>query len=202
MRRSTDECVIAVANAIDRSTAGGENRPTGMKPEARKPVNGDPFELDRFVRAQDADYERALVEISSGRKRSHWMWYIFPQFAGLGQSPASQRYAIGSLAEARAYLAHSILGPRLIACAEAALNVNDRSAHEIFGSPDDMKLRSSATLFALVSSDDSIFHRILNKYFNAIVDETTLALVRGVRLSASAEGSGETRRSALRARRR
>jgi uncharacterized protein (DUF1810 family) len=147
-----------------------------------KPVNGDSFELDRFVRAQDADYERALVEISSGRKRSHWMWYIFPQFAGLGQSPTSQRYAIGSLAEARAYLAHSILGPRLIACTEAALNVNDRSAHEIFGSPDDMKLRSSATLFALVSSDDSVFHRILNKYFNATGDETTLALVRGVRL--------------------
>jgi uncharacterized protein (DUF1810 family) len=167
-----------------------------------KPVKDDPFDLERFVRAQDGDYQRALAEITSGRKRSHWMWYIFPQFAGLGQSPTSQRYAIGSLAEARAYLAHPILGSRLIACAEAALTVSDRSAHEIFGSPDDMKLKSSATLFTLVSADESVFHRILKKYFDDAPDKATLELVRGVRLSASAEGAGETRRSALRARRR
>jgi uncharacterized protein (DUF1810 family) len=109
------------------------------------------------------------------------MWYIFPQFAGLGQSPTSQRYAIGSLAEARAYLAHPILGPRLIACAEAALSVSGRSAHEIFGSPDDMKLKSSATLFTLVSSDESAFHRILKRYFDDAPDEATLELVRRVR---------------------
>ena len=134
----------------------------------------DPFDLGRFVRAQEGDYQRALAEITSGRKRSHWMWYIFPQVAGLGQSPTSQRYAIGSLAEARAYLAHPILGPRLIVCAEAALSVNDRSAHEIFGSPDDMKLKSSATLFTLVSSDESVFHRLLKKYFDDAPDKKTL----------------------------
>jgi uncharacterized protein (DUF1810 family) len=148
-----------------------------------KPVKDDPFDLERFVRAQDGDYQRALAEITSGRKRSHWMWYIFPQFAGLGQSPTSQRYAIGSLAEARAYLAHPILGSRLIACAEAALTVSDRSAHEIFGSPDDMKLRSSATLFALMSPDESVFARVITKYFNDHRDEKTLELVRNLRPS-------------------
>jgi uncharacterized protein (DUF1810 family) len=144
-------------------------------------VDLDPFDLNRFVRAQDADYQRAFDEIRSGLKRSHWMWYIFPQFAGLGQSPTSQRYAIGSLEEARAYLAHPILGPRLTACAEAVLNVINRSAHEIFGSPDDMKLRSSATLFALVSPDESAFARVITKYFNGSRDEKTLELVRDSR---------------------
>ena len=142
----------------------------------------DPFDLNRFVRAQEADYEGALAEIRSGRKRSHWMWYIFPQFAGLGPSAMSQRYAINSLAEARAYLAHPILGPRLIEIADAVLNVQGRTAHEIFGSPDDLKLSSSATLFALVSPADSVFQRIIDKYFDGSRDEKTLALVRRVRL--------------------
>jgi len=142
----------------------------------------DPFDLNRFVRAQEADYERALAEIRSGRKRSHWMWYIFPQFAGLGPSAMSQRYAINSLAEARAYLAHPILGPRLTEIADAVLNVQGRTAHEIFGSPDDLKLSSSATLFALVSPADSVFQRIIDKYFDGSRDEKTLALVRRVRL--------------------
>jgi uncharacterized protein (DUF1810 family) len=137
----------------------------------------DPFDLNRFVRAQGADYERAVAEIRSGRKRSHWMWYIFPQVAGLGQSPTSQRYAIGSLEEARAYLAHPILGPRLIACAEAAMSVNGRSAREIFGSPDDMKLKSSATLFALASSHESVFGQVIKKYFSGSRDEKTLQLL-------------------------
>jgi uncharacterized protein (DUF1810 family) len=105
------------------------------------------------------------------------MWYIFPQIAGLGQSPTSQHYAIRSLDEARAYLAHPILGPRLTESAGAALGVNVRSAHEIFGSPDDMKLRSSATLFALVSPHDSVFHRILEKYFGGKADEATVRLL-------------------------
>ena len=142
----------------------------------------DPFDLNRFVRAQEADYVGALAEIRSGRKRSHWMWYVFPQFAGLGLSAMSQRYAINSLAEARAYLAHPILGPRLIEIADAVLNVQGRTAHEIFGSPDDLKLSSSATLFALVSPADSVFQRIIDKYFDGSRDEKTLALVRSVRL--------------------
>jgi uncharacterized protein (DUF1810 family) len=138
----------------------------------------DLFDLDRFVRAQEADYEPALSEIRSGRKRSHWMWYVFPQFAGLGLSSTSQRYAINSLAEARAYLAHPILGARLNEIAEALLNLQGRTAHEIFGSPDDLKLRSSATLFALVSPDDSVFHRILQRYFDNHQDGKTLELAR------------------------
>jgi uncharacterized protein (DUF1810 family) len=137
----------------------------------------DPFDLDRFVRAQAADYKRALAEIKSGHKRSHWMWYVFPQFAGLGQSPTSQHFAISSLDEARAYLAHPILGPRLSECASALLDVHDKTVHQMFGSPDDLKLKSSATLFALVSPDDSVFHRLLEKYFDGHADERTLTLV-------------------------
>jgi len=142
----------------------------------------DSFDLERFVRAQEADYVGALAEIRSGRKRSHWMWYVFPQFAGLGLSAMSQRYAINSLAEARAYLAHPILGPRLIEIADAVLNVQGCTAREIFGSPDDLKLSSSATLFALVSPADSVFQRIIDKYSDGSCDEQAVALVRSVRL--------------------
>ena len=137
----------------------------------------DPFDLKRFVRAQESDYDRALEEIAAGRKRSHWMWYIFPQFTGLGLSATSRHYAIGSLDEARAYLAHPILGPRLIECAAATLTATGRSAHDIFGSPDDMKLRSSLTLFSLVSPQNSVFHRALEKYFEGQGDERTVDLV-------------------------
>jgi uncharacterized protein (DUF1810 family) len=144
-------------------------------------MTADPFDLDRFVRAQKPDYARALEEIQLGRKRTHWMWYVFPQFAGLGLSATAERYAIRSLAEARAYLAHPVLGPRLTDCVNAALGVNGRTAHEIFGSPDDLKLRSSATLFALVSSEDSVFHRLLEQYFDGQPDQSTLELVRSVR---------------------
>ena len=138
----------------------------------------DPFDLERFVLAQTADYPRALSEIKGGRKRSHWMWYIFPQFAGLGFSAISQHYAIKSLDEARAYLAHPVLGPRLVECGEAVLNVKGRSAHDIFGSPDDLKLRSSATLFSLVSSGDSIFRQLIDQCFDGIGDEHTIRLTR------------------------
>lgn len=139
----------------------------------------DPHDLDRFVRAQDEDddYSRALGEIRGGRKRSHWMWYIFPQFAGLGSSPTSRRYAIRSLAEAAAYLSHPVLGPRLEECARAALGVEGRSAYEVFGSPDDMKLRSCATLFARVSPPGSVFARLLDKYFQGRRDGDTLRLI-------------------------
>jgi uncharacterized protein (DUF1810 family) len=139
----------------------------------------DPYDLRRFVRAQEDDYEQALSEIRSGRKQSHWMWYVFPQFQGLGFSSMSQRYAINSIAEATAYLAHPILGPRLVACAEAALRIEGRTAREIFGSPDDMKLRSCATLFARVSPIGSVFHQLLDKYFQGKRDDKTLELLGG-----------------------
>ena len=140
-------------------------------------MTGDVHDLARFVAAQRGSYEQALAEIASGRKRSHWMWHIFPQFAGLGSSATSRKYAIASLDEAEAYLRQAVLGPRLVACAEAALAVEGRSAREIFGSPDDLKLRSSATLFAQVSPAGSVFHRLLDRYFGGVADETTLRLV-------------------------
>ena len=137
----------------------------------------DPYDLNRFVLAQRADYDEALLEIKRGRKSSHWMWYIFPQFEGLGFSTTSRLYSIKSVAEAVAYLAHPILGPRLKECAEAVLYVEGRSAHEIFGSPDDMKLRSCATLFAHVSPPGSVFHQMLDKYFQGRPDRKTLELL-------------------------
>ena len=133
----------------------------------------DGFDLDRFVVAQEGVYEEALAEIRAGRKRSHWMWFVFPQYAGLGSSPVSQHFAIKSRAEAAAYLAHPVLGTRLRECAEAVLEVKDRSAEDVFGSLDAMKLRSSATLFAAVSPPGSVFHRILDRYFQGGADERT-----------------------------
>jgi uncharacterized protein (DUF1810 family) len=137
----------------------------------------DPYDLARFVRAQKRDYEQALSEIRSGRKQSHWMWYIFPQFDGLGFSSTSRRYAIRSVAEAEAYLGHPILGPRLVEIAEAAAGVEGRSAFEVFGSPDDMKLRSCATLFAQVSPAGSVFERLLARHFGGEPDGETLRLL-------------------------
>ena len=138
---------------------------------------GDPHDLDRFVQAQRDDYDAALAEIRGGRKQSHWMWYVFPQLDGLGSSAMARRYAIRSLRETEAYLRHPVLGPRLTAIAEAALAVEGRSAREIFGAPDDMKLRSSATLFARASPDGSVFHRLLDRYFGGMPDGRTLALL-------------------------
>ena len=137
----------------------------------------DPYDLRRFVRAQESDYDRALAEIRSGRKRTHWMWYIFPQFDGLAFSSTSKHYAIKSLAEARAYLDHPILGPRLLECAEAVVGVEGQSATEIFGSPDDLKLRSCATLFACVSPPGSVFDRLLVTYYRGERDGKTLQLL-------------------------
>ena len=137
----------------------------------------DPHDLIRFVEAQADNYREALSEIRAGRKRSHWMWYVFPQYAGLGSSPTSRHYAIKSRREAEAYLRHSLLGPRLLESAEAALAIEGRSAFEVFGSPDDLKLRSCATLFAHISPPDSVFERILDKYFDGKPDEKTLALL-------------------------
>jgi uncharacterized protein (DUF1810 family) len=141
----------------------------------------DPYGLNRFVEAQEGDYGQALSEIRSGRKRSHWMWYIFPQYAGLGSSQTSRRYAIRSLAEAKAYLSHPLLGPRLLECAEAAIGLEAQSAFQVFGSPDDMKLRSSATLFACASPSGSVFERLLEKYFRGERDDNTLRLLSATR---------------------
>src|SRR5262245_60109249 len=136
----------------------------------------DPFDLNRFLEAQEDDYAQALAEIKDGRKYSHWMWYIFPQLDGLGFSAMARQYAIKSLEEAKAYLAHPVLGPRLVECAEAALAVEGTSATEIFGSPDDLKLRSCATLFAAVSQAGSVFDRLLAKYFRGEQDSRTIEL--------------------------
>lgn len=137
----------------------------------------DSHDLDRFVQAQEGAYPAALAEVRAGRKRSHWMWYIFPQFAGLGRSATSAHYAIRSRAEAEAYLEHPVLGPRLREITEAALSVEGRSAHDIFGSPDHLKLRSSATLFAAISPPGSVFERLLEKYFRGEADRRTLDLL-------------------------
>jgi uncharacterized protein (DUF1810 family) len=140
-------------------------------------IPDDSYDLARFVRAQDGDYEQALSEIRGGRKRSHWMWYIFPQFDGLGHSATSKRYAIKSVMEAEAYLRHPVLGPRLLESVQALLGVEGRSALDVFGSPDDMKLRSSATLFACVSPAGSVFEQLLDRYFGGERDGRTLRLM-------------------------
>lgn len=142
------------------------------------PGGPDTFDLERFVRAQADTFDRALAELQSGRKQSHWMWYIFPQVEGLGRSAMAQQYAIRSLDEARSYVAHPVLGPRLLQCSEATLRVQGRSARDIFGSPDDLKLRSSATLFAMASAAGSVFHRLLDVYFGGMKDERTMELIR------------------------
>jgi uncharacterized protein (DUF1810 family) len=152
---------------------------------------GDPYDVDRFVYAQEHDHARALVESREGRKRSHWMWYVFPQLAGLGSSPMAERYAIRNLADADAYFRHPVLGPRLVLCAEAALGVAGRSASEIFGTPDDLKLRSCATLFARVSPPGSAFHRLLDRFFGGQPDPRTLALLQRRRGHADAAGAGD-----------
>ncbi len=150
-----------------------------------------PHDLSRFLQAQEADFDQAVSEIKSGRKRSHWMWYIFPQFDGLAFSSTSKRYAIKSLGEARAYLEHPVLGPRLLECAEDVVSVEGRSATEIFGSPDDLKLRSSATLFACVSRPGSVFHRLLEKYYRGRPDLKTLQLL-GIDTAGLPGGQGES----------
>src|ERR1700751_4996872 len=135
----------------------------------------DPHRLQRFVDAQDEDgtYAMALRELRDGRKRSHWMWFVFPQIAGLGQSPTSRTYAISSLEEARAYVAHDVLGPRLIECARILCELEGRTATEIFGGIDAIKLRSSMTLFAYADSANPIFRQVLEAYFGGVPDEAT-----------------------------
>ncbi|MBR0951071.1 DUF1810 domain-containing protein [Bradyrhizobium canariense] len=136
----------------------------------------DPFDLVRFVRAQDPVYRDIQGELTRGRKQSHWMWYVFPQVAGLGFSAMSQRYAIASRAEAKAYLAHPILGPRLIECTRLVLAVEGRTINAILGAPDDAKFRSSMTLFDAVS-DQPVFDEALARYFSGEHDQATLDIL-------------------------
>jgi uncharacterized protein (DUF1810 family) len=135
----------------------------------------DPFNLQRFVDAQAPVYDQVRREMEAGRKQSHWMWFIFPQIAGLGQSPLSIRFAIASLDEAIAYLAHPVLGARLRECARLTLEVEAKTAHDIFGSIDELKFRSSMTLFARAAPDEDVFQRCLDKYFAGAADPATRA---------------------------
>ncbi|WFU17525.1 DUF1810 domain-containing protein [Bradyrhizobium sp. CB3481] len=138
----------------------------------------DPFDLNRFVDAQAPVYRRVVAELSHGRKQSHWMWFIFPQLAGLGSSEMAQRYAIASRDEAIAYLKHDILGPRLLECTALVNAVDGKTIREILGSPDDMKFRSSMTLFAAVFSDPA-FPAAIAKYYGGVADHRTLELLGG-----------------------
>ena len=137
-------------------------------------MTDDPFHLDRFVVAQHLSYERAIVELRAGAKRSHWMWFVFPQFAGLGSSAMAQRYAIASLAEAGAYLAHPILGPRLREATAVVLATRDRSLESIFGSPDHLKFRSCMTLFDQVGALGDRFGEALARFCGGMPDQATL----------------------------
>ncbi len=141
-------------------------------------IRSDPYDLKRFTAAQEGIYGGVLAEIRSGRKRSHWMWFIFPQIDGLGHSPTAMYYAIKGIAEARAYLDHPLLGARIKECTEAVLAVEGRSASAFFGYPDDMKLKSSMTLFAAVAEGpDSVFSRVLDKYYGGEKDGATLRIL-------------------------
>lgn len=138
----------------------------------------DPHNLERFITVQEQDYESALGELKAGKKKSHWIWYIFPQIVGLGFSPMAVRYAIQSKAEAIAYLEHKVLGARLIECSATLLRLDGRRIEDIMGSPDDLKLRSSMTLFKEVSPSDSVFDDVLNKFYSGDEDSRTINFLR------------------------
>ncbi|MHC8327856.1 DUF1810 domain-containing protein [Pseudomonas sp. LB1P83] len=137
----------------------------------------DAFNLPRFIQAQDPVYNRVQEELRAGHKRSHWMWFIFPQFAGLGGSEMSRHFAIRSVEEALAYLNHPLLGSRLRTCTQLVLNIEQRSIAGIFGHPDDLKFHSSMTLFAQVAPADNLFNQALDQYFHGILDDWTLVLL-------------------------
>ena len=134
------------------------------------------YNLERFIDAQEASYEIALSEIKTGRKKSHWMWYIFPQIQGLGFSETSKFYAIKDIDEARAFVEHPVLGERLISICNALLQLETNNAHKIFGSPDDLKLQSSMTLFSSLNINP-VFQKVLEKFFNEIKDDKTLQIM-------------------------
>jgi uncharacterized protein (DUF1810 family) len=145
-------------------------------------VNGpDQFDLRRFVDAQDRVYDTVLAELRNGAKRSHWIWFVFPQLRGLGHSATAQHYGIASLNEARAYLAHPVLGPRLCECARVVAGIDGRSADDIFGWPDNLKVRSSMTLFARATDDNAEFRAVLDKFYNGEDDPATVELLSAER---------------------
>ena len=137
----------------------------------------DPHDLNRFLSAQEGVYERALAELKGGQKRTHWMWFIFPQIDGLGYSPTAKRYSIKSIEETRQYLNHPVLGKRLLECTEAVVALKGGSVSEIFGYPDDLKFKSSMTLFEKIAGLDSVFSFALDKYCSGERDATTLRLL-------------------------
>jgi uncharacterized protein (DUF1810 family) len=135
--------------------------------------NDDLYNLNRFLTAQENVYEKALTELKNGKKRSHWMWYVFPQIEGLGKSSPSRFYGIKTIEEAKEYLNHPILGERLLECTKTILSIKGRSASQIFGFPDDLKLKSSMTLFSLISDSESLFQQALDKFFQGNKDHKT-----------------------------
>lgn len=148
-------------------------------------MNTDPYHLNRFVIAQQQHFAQALHEIHQGKKQSHWMWFIFPQIDGLAESETAKMYAIKTIEEAKAYLNHPILGLRLEEATKAVLKVKNRSAREIFGTPDDLKLCSSATLFAKLCPEDSVFHKLIDKYYASQHDDKTLSLLKALKSTES-----------------
>ncbi len=143
--------------------------------------DADPFDLRRFVDAQDRVYDTVLAELRNGAKRSHWIWFVFPQLRGLGRSPTAQHFGISSLDEARAYLAHPVLGPRLRECTRLVAAIDGRSADEIFGWPDNLKVRSSMTLFARATDDNAEFRAVLDKFYDGEDDPATVELLSTAR---------------------
>ena len=145
------------------------------------PASHDRYALERFVEAQERVYDAVLGELRSGRKRSHWIWFVFPQLRGLGHSPAAQHYGISSLDEARAYLAHDVLGPRLRECTRLVAAIDGRSVDEIFGWPDNLKVRSSMTLFAWATDDNAEFLAVLDKFYDGEEDPATVERLNAAR---------------------
>jgi uncharacterized protein (DUF1810 family) len=141
----------------------------------------DQFDLQRFVDAQDRVYDRVLAELRNGAKRSHWIWFVFPQLRGLGHSPTAERFGISSLDEARAYLAHPVLGPRLRGCTRLVAAIDGRSVDQIFGWPDNLKVRSSMTLFARATDDNAEFSAVLDKFYDGEEDAATVELLSAAR---------------------
>jgi uncharacterized protein (DUF1810 family) len=158
-----------------------QKRKSSMATASATHSTNDPFDLSRFLNAHEANYKHALSEIRGGQKRTHWMWYIFPQMDGLAFSSMSLHYSIKSIEEAQAYLNHPVLGSRLVECAEAVVEVEGLSIAQILGAPDDLKLRSCATLFASVSPSGSVFDRILEKYYHGVRDDKTLHLLENLK---------------------
>lgn len=145
---------------------------------SEEPRNSDPYNLRRFIDAQEEVIEQVRTELRRGRKQTHWMWFIFPQIQGLGSSPMAQKFAISSSQEAKAYLENPILGPRLAECTRLVNAIEERSISDIFGYPDDLKFRSCVTLFAQAAPNEDAFQQALSKYFKAEQDSATLALLR------------------------